>query len=175
MDTKLFCSPESILRISKTADSRISTIVSSLLLLRSVLASLRPSLRTHATARSERSAIASNSNGVDNHVGSPTPGYASICISSSFLDLNICSALIPFVTGKPIRKLPKELQIDPNAPTQEIYTSLAEASGFSIHRLRITKGSDRTVVPNSKGMTANDIGLRDQSVVHVKDLGMLEP
>jgi hypothetical protein len=90
------------------------------------------------------------------------------------LDLSICSALIPFVTGKPIRKLPKELQIGPNASTQEIYSSLAEASGFSIHRLRITKGSDRTVVPNSKGTSVNDIGLRDQSVVHVKDLGMLE-
>ncbi|GAQ08224.1 putative enoyl reductase C646.07c [Aspergillus lentulus] len=73
--------------------------------------------------------------------------------------------------GKPIRKLPKELQIGPNASTQEIYSSLAEASGFSIHRLRITKGSDRTVVPNSKGTSVNDIGLRDQSVVHVKDLG----
>ncbi|EAW10521.1 trans-2-enoyl-CoA reductase (NADPH) TSC13 [Aspergillus clavatus NRRL 1] len=73
--------------------------------------------------------------------------------------------------GKPIRKLPKELQIGPNATTQEIYDALANASGFSVHRLRITKGSDRTVVPNSKATSVDDIGLKNQSVVHVKDLG----
>ncbi|OGM41140.1 steroid alpha reductase family protein [Aspergillus bombycis] len=73
--------------------------------------------------------------------------------------------------GKPIKKLPKEIQISPNAPAQDIYTALAAASGFSIHRLRITKGSDRSVVPNSKETQVDDTGLKERSVVHVKDLG----
>ncbi|PYH96255.1 steroid alpha reductase family protein [Aspergillus ellipticus CBS 707.79] len=73
--------------------------------------------------------------------------------------------------GKPIKKLPKTVQVAPDASTGEIYTQLAKVSGFSIHRLRITKGSDRTVVPNSKGATVDETGLRDQSVLHVKDLG----
>ncbi|KAF7592467.1 3-oxo-5a-steroid 4- dehydrogenase [Aspergillus hancockii] len=73
--------------------------------------------------------------------------------------------------GKPIKKLPKEVQISPNASSQEIYTALAEASGSSIHRLRITKGSDRSVIPNSKEITVDDTGLKERSVVHVKDLG----
>ncbi|GCB23604.1 putative enoyl reductase C646.07c [Aspergillus awamori] len=73
--------------------------------------------------------------------------------------------------GKPIKKLPKEVQVSSNASTAEIYKKLAEASGFSIHRLRITKGSDRTVVPNSKDSTVDGIGLKEKSVLHIKDLG----
>ncbi|OOF98170.1 hypothetical protein ASPCADRAFT_205444 [Aspergillus carbonarius ITEM 5010] len=73
--------------------------------------------------------------------------------------------------GKPIKKLPKQVQVSPNASTAEIYNKLAEASGFSIHRLRITKGSDRTVVPNSKDSTVDGTGLKEKSVLHVKDLG----
>ncbi|KAF7618881.1 hypothetical protein AFLA_000527 [Aspergillus flavus NRRL3357] len=73
--------------------------------------------------------------------------------------------------GKPIKKLPKEIQINPNAPAQDIYAALAAASGSSIHRLRITKGSDRSVVPNSKETKVDDTGLKERSVVHVKDLG----
>ena len=76
------------------------------------------------------------------------------------------------ILGKPIKKLPKEIQISPNAPAQDIYTALAAASGFSIHRLRITKGSDRSVVPNSKETKIDDTGLKERSVVHVKDLGV---
>ncbi|KAB8072881.1 3-oxo-5-alpha-steroid 4-dehydrogenase-domain-containing protein [Aspergillus leporis] len=73
--------------------------------------------------------------------------------------------------GKPINRLPKEVQVSPDASTQEIYTALAAASGSSIHRLRITKGSDRSVVPNSKEVKVGDTGLKERSVVHVKDLG----
>lgn len=73
--------------------------------------------------------------------------------------------------GKPIKKLPKQVQVSSNASTAEIYNKLAEASGFSIHRLRITKGSDRTVVPNSKDSTVDGVGLKEKSVLHVKDLG----
>ncbi|KAJ9222183.1 hypothetical protein DTO169C6_5473 [Paecilomyces variotii] len=73
--------------------------------------------------------------------------------------------------GKRIRKLPKELQVPSNTSTQEIYASLAQATGYSIHRLRITKGVDKTVVPNSKDKTLEDVGLENNSLVHVKDLG----
>ena len=48
---------------------------------------------------------------------------------------------------------------------------MADASSFSIHRLRITKASDSGVVPNEKGTTVSAVGLQDQSVLQVKDLG----
>lgn len=73
--------------------------------------------------------------------------------------------------GKPIKTLPKQIQVSPDASAQEIYSRLAEASRFSIHRLRITKASDSGVVPNATENTVNGAGLQDQSVVQVKDLG----
>lgn len=99
--------------------------------------------------------------------GTTTAAFASLDVRHLSKSIQITDS----ATGKPIRKLPKELQIGPNATTQEIYDALANASGFSVHRLRITKGSDRTVVPNSKATSVDDIGLKNQSVVHVKDLG----
>lgn len=44
-------------------------------------------------------------------------------------------------------------------------------SKLSIHRLRITKGSDGKAVPSSEDVSINSTGLRDQSTVYVKDLG----
>ncbi|KAL2835184.1 3-oxo-5-alpha-steroid 4-dehydrogenase-domain-containing protein [Aspergillus cavernicola] len=73
--------------------------------------------------------------------------------------------------GKSIKKLPKEVQLASNASTQELYNSLAEASGYSIHRLRITKATDRALIPNSKESTIEASGLGEKSVVHIKDLG----
>ncbi|KAL4953120.1 3-oxo-5-alpha-steroid 4-dehydrogenase-domain-containing protein [Aspergillus filifer] len=73
--------------------------------------------------------------------------------------------------GKTIEKLPKEVQIATDASTQEIYNRLAEASGYSVHRLRITKAADRSVVPNTKESTVEGTGLKDKAVLHVKDLG----
>ncbi|KAL3479871.1 3-oxo-5-alpha-steroid 4-dehydrogenase-domain-containing protein [Aspergillus californicus] len=73
--------------------------------------------------------------------------------------------------GKTIRKLPKEVQVASNASTQELYNSLAEESGYSVHRLRITKATDRALIPNSKESTFEGNGLGEKSVVHVKDLG----
>ncbi|KAL4887059.1 3-oxo-5-alpha-steroid 4-dehydrogenase-domain-containing protein [Aspergillus karnatakaensis] len=73
--------------------------------------------------------------------------------------------------GKPIKKLPKEVQLSPDASTQELYNRLAEASGYSVHRLRITKATDRTVVPNSKDSTIEGNGVSEKTVLHVKDLG----
>lgn len=73
--------------------------------------------------------------------------------------------------GKPIKKLPKTLTVAPNTSGEELHNAIALASGASVHRLRITKGSDRSVVPNAKDTTINDAGLRESSVIHVKDLG----
>ncbi|PLN85170.1 steroid alpha reductase family protein [Aspergillus taichungensis] len=73
--------------------------------------------------------------------------------------------------GKLGKKIPKEVQISSDASTQEIYQSLAKASGLSIHRLRITKASDRSLVPNSKNDTITSTGLSQKDVLQVKDLG----
>ena len=58
-----------------------------------------------------------------------------------------------------------------NASGEDLHTMLADVSGTSVHRLRITKGSDRSVVPNTKGTTIEETGLRESSVIHIKDLG----
>lgn len=60
-----------------------------------------------------------------------------------------------------------------NASGEDLHTMLADVSGTSVHRLRITKGSDRSVVPNTKGTTIEETGLRESSVIHIKDLGTL--
>ncbi|KAJ5205875.1 hypothetical protein N7491_003501 [Penicillium cf. griseofulvum] len=73
--------------------------------------------------------------------------------------------------GKPIRKLPKEIEIPLNASSEELHTALSAASGCSTHRMRITKGSDHSVVPNSINTTIEDTGMRNSSVIYVKDLG----
>ncbi|CAG8904665.1 unnamed protein product [Penicillium egyptiacum] len=73
--------------------------------------------------------------------------------------------------GKPIRKLPKEIEIPLNSSSEELHTALSAASGCSLHRMRITKGSDHSVVPNSINTTIEDTGLRNSSVIYVKDLG----
>ncbi|KAJ5160843.1 enoyl reductase [Penicillium canariense] len=73
--------------------------------------------------------------------------------------------------GKPIRKLPKDVTVTLTSSGEELYSAIAEASGASVHRLRITKGSDRSVVPNAKSTTIKDTGLKESSIIHVKDLG----
>ncbi|PGG98334.1 hypothetical protein AJ79_08901 [Helicocarpus griseus UAMH5409] len=73
--------------------------------------------------------------------------------------------------GKPISKLPRELSIDPNATGAELYETIAQQSNFSVHRLRITKGSDGTAIQNSNDATIHSTGLRNQSTINVKGLG----
>jgi very-long-chain enoyl-CoA reductase len=55
-------------------------------------------------------------------------------------------------------------------PASDVYNTLAQKTGYSIHRLRITKGSDGSVLPNGSE-TIESSGLRAQSVIYVKDLG----
>ncbi|KAF7512004.1 hypothetical protein GJ744_002717 [Endocarpon pusillum] len=73
--------------------------------------------------------------------------------------------------GKPIRNLPEQLSVTSDAPTADLYNKIAQSSRLSIHRLRITRGSDGSVVANSTDVSINSTGLRDQSTVYVKDLG----
>ena len=73
--------------------------------------------------------------------------------------------------GKPIRKLPEELSTSSSTTTAAIYSQLATTTSYSVHQLRITKGSDGAFIPNDKSMTLSSLGLRDQSQIMVKDLG----
>lgn len=73
--------------------------------------------------------------------------------------------------GRPIGKLPKETTTYLQASTADLYNRLAAEANITPHRLRLTKGSDGSVVPNAKDFTIERTGLRNQSVVYVKDLG----
>ena len=57
-------------------------------------------------------------------------------------------------------------------PTAELYEQLAVLAEISVHRLRITKGSDGSFIPSSKVLPVDSTGLRQQSTIYVKDLGM---
>jgi hypothetical protein len=76
--------------------------------------------------------------------------------------------------GKPIRKLLGDIKISSNALAHELYDALAGLSGYSVHRLRITKGSNGGLIPNGNE-TLYEAGLRNESVIHVKDLGINNP
>ena len=56
--------------------------------------------------------------------------------------------------------------------TAELYRQLAQQAGVDIHRLRVTKGSDGSLIPSSKDLLVESTGLRQQSTIYVKDLGM---
>ncbi len=73
--------------------------------------------------------------------------------------------------GKPIPNLPESLELGPNATTADVYRELARQTQFSIHQLRVTKGSDGSLVANAQDTSVHSTGLRDQSTVYVKDLG----
>lgn len=67
--------------------------------------------------------------------------------------------------------MPDTITIDSAASTNELYEELAKKSRFSIHQLRITKGSDGSAISNTKDTTVHSTGVRDQSTIYVKDLG----
>ncbi|KAF2141316.1 uncharacterized protein K452DRAFT_327032 [Aplosporella prunicola CBS 121167] len=73
--------------------------------------------------------------------------------------------------GKPIKRLPADTSIALTDSTAELYKRLAAATGTSVHRLRIAKGSDGSVVPNSTKTLVAQTGLRQKSAITVKDLG----
>lgn len=73
--------------------------------------------------------------------------------------------------GKPIRKLPQETSTYLQGSTSDLYHRIAAEVGVSPHRLRLTKESDGTPVPYAKDWTVERSGLKNQSVIQVKDLG----
>ncbi|KAE8415253.1 steroid alpha reductase family protein [Aspergillus pseudocaelatus] len=73
--------------------------------------------------------------------------------------------------GGSVKSLPHQVRIGSHASTEQLYNALAQASGLSIYRLRITKESDCTLVSNSKETTIEEAGIKDMDVVTVKDLG----
>lgn len=73
--------------------------------------------------------------------------------------------------GKPLKKMPEAMNLPHNAPASDLYAGLAAATKTSIHRIRITKGSDGVLVPNSKDVPIRQTGLLDGSKIYVKDLG----
>lgn len=70
-----------------------------------------------------------------------------------------------------MKKLPEEITVSATSPTADIYQQLARQAHTTIHRLRVSKGSDGTFIPNTKDLLVNVTGLRQQSTIYVKDLG----
>ena len=103
-------------------------------------------------------------NGFAHHAASPISRYA---ITAHFPQL----PLTCLDSGKPLSKLPDNLSVLANAPAADLYVKLAQQSKQSVHRLRITKGSDGSSVPNIRDVSIQSTGLRDQSTIYVKDLG----
>ena len=75
--------------------------------------------------------------------------------------------------GKPVKKLPEEVTISATGSTADLYTALAEQADITPHRLRISKGSDGSLIPSSKTILVSATGVRQQSTIYVKDLGEL--
>ena len=75
--------------------------------------------------------------------------------------------------GKPFKNIPSEIALPKGAPASEIYQQLARRIGTSVHQVRVTKGSDGTLVPNEKEVPVLQTGLLDGSKIYVKDLGKL--
>lgn len=101
------------------------------------------------------------------------PPSPSLCRSSpEVCRLTLC--IIYFVShgfeGKRIPGLPKETTTYLQGSTRDLYHRIAAEARFDVHRLRITK-EDGALVPNDKSVTIASLGLKDGSVVQVKDLG----
>lgn len=75
------------------------------------------------------------------------------------------------ILDKPVKKLPEEVLVTSTGSTYELHKEIARKAGTSIDRLRITKGSDGSLVPNKHSLTVYDTGLREQSTIYVKDIG----
>ncbi|KAI9661337.1 MAG: 3-oxo-5a-steroid 4- dehydrogenase [Alyxoria varia] len=74
--------------------------------------------------------------------------------------------------GKPIPHLPEETYARPTDKGHDLYMRVAAKSRMSVHRLRITKASDGSPVPDSEDVTIDSIGLFENSSIFVKDLGL---
>ena len=79
--------------------------------------------------------------------------------------------LVVLPRGKPVKNLPTEIRLAHESPATDLYQKLAAAAGTSIHRIRVTKGSDGNLVPNRSDVTILETGLMGDSKIYVKDLG----
>lgn len=75
------------------------------------------------------------------------------------------------LAGKPLQGLPSQVSLSASASTADLYESIAATAHSSVHRLRISKGSDGSLIPNARTIALESTGLREQSSVYVKDLG----
>jgi hypothetical protein len=84
---------------------------------------------------------------------------------------NLCMSLTGH-QGKRIPKLPSETSIYIQGSGSDLYERIAKETGYSVHRLRITKADDGKPIPNDKKSTVSSVGLENGSTIQVKDLGM---
>lgn len=75
--------------------------------------------------------------------------------------------------GKPIKNLPLEIKLSKEATAAELYQQIAHKSRFPVYQIRVTKGSDGSLLPNDKGIPLAHTGLLEGSKIYVKDLGMV--
>ena len=101
----------------------------------------------------------------------PWSPYAATSLPNRLFMASPTIKLVISPRGKPIKTLPDECEVPRNAPAAEIYQQLAAASRMSVNRLRVTKGSDGQLVPNSKDVMISRTGLLGGSKIYVKDLG----
>ncbi|KAK2858499.1 hypothetical protein FQN49_004675 [Arthroderma sp. PD_2] len=73
--------------------------------------------------------------------------------------------------GKPISKLPATISIESQESIEALYSAISKQARFPVNRLRITKASDGSLLKNDAGITVSSTGVRNQSVIYVKDLG----
>ena len=81
------------------------------------------------------------------------------------------TSVADIIQGKRIPKLPSETSIYLQGSGSDLYQRIASQSGFSLHRLRITKADDGKPIPNDKSVSIDSTGLKDGSGIQVKDLG----
>jgi len=94
---------------------------------------------------------------------------------SQFRNADSTPCLRRICSGNLIPRLPPDISIALNASGAKLYSTLSQQSKLSVNRLRITKGSDGSLIPNSDNVTIYDTGLRSQSTLYVKDLGLQAP
>ncbi|KAI5813152.1 3-oxo-5-alpha-steroid 4-dehydrogenase-domain-containing protein [Pyronema omphalodes] len=78
--------------------------------------------------------------------------------------------------GRPLRGIPESIEVDLSTATvSEVYSKIAAHTRLDQNRLRITKGSDGSVLSqkhqDGKLVTVEETGLREGSQIFVKDLG----
>ncbi|KAI1079845.1 synaptic glycoprotein SC2 [Whalleya microplaca] len=74
--------------------------------------------------------------------------------------------------GKPAKTLPAQVSLQPMSSTQSLYQEIAKASGYSVHRLRISLGRDGSqAVAKAADSILASAGVADGMDLFVKDLG----